>query len=209
MLSTPSAHLPADFFTPALNIGLSGGIAMGKSAALAIFAELGAKVQDADQVVHRLLKEDRDLIDQIVARWGQYLLTEHGIDRKALAAKVFGHAEELAALEVMIHPSVRQAIDSALIPSALNVVAIPLLFEKGWASRFDYTVCVWSPADQQAIRLAARGWTEAESAARLAAQMSADDKLQKADFGLINDRDFSHLRQQIIDLLSNLTGKNS
>ncbi len=205
MPSTPPAHLPFDFILPALNIGLSGGIAMGKSAALAIFAELGASTQDADSVVHRLLKEDRELQQLIVRRWGEKLLLPQGIDRKALAAKVFGHAEELAALEAMIHPRVRQAIDAALTPATLNVVAIPLLFEKGWASRFDYTVCVWSPADQQRLRLAGRAWTEAESAARLAAQMSADEKLRQADFGLINDLDLKHLRQQIIDLLTTLS----
>jgi dephospho-CoA kinase len=129
-----------------------------------------------------------------------------------LAVKVFGNDVELAALEAMIHPRVREAIDAALVPGRLNVIAVPLLFEKGWAERFDLTVAVWSTPEQQRRRLAARGWTEAESAARLAAQMCADEKLKRADHGLINDRDLQHLKQQIAELLTSLsdqTGKTS
>ena len=171
-----------------LAVAITGGIAAGKSEALAAFARHGAAVASSDEIVHRVYREDAELKDSLRARWGGAVFDADGeVDRKAVARIVFADRDELDWLEQQLHPRVARAHEAWLEelgsrekPPPLAVVEVPLLYETGGERRFDRVVVVTAPA---AVRAARRG-RFAEREARLVPEQ---EKLDRADFAYVND----------------------
>ena len=171
-----------------IHVGITGGVGAGKSAALSIFASLGARVLDADSIVHRLYEPGGGLGSLLASRWGPKILTPAGgVDRAALAAIVFASEQELEWLNQVMHPRVRQVIRSEMRqPGPPLFCAVPLLHEVGWDRDWDWVVAVWCDANTQRERLCRRGWSDKQIAQRLQRQLSMDEKLIRSDIGIIN-----------------------
>lgn len=168
-------------------MGITGGIASGKSAVAAILRELGFHVIDADALGHTLIEPGQPAYGEIVREFGASVLGADGrIDRAKLGAMVFADAEKLARLNAIVHPRVQTEIhrqfaewekdgvhDAAFVEAAL-------LVEAGYQKRLDGLVVAWCRPEQQVERLLARGLNEVEARRRIAAQMPAEEKLKYA-----------------------------
>ena len=179
-------------------IAVTGGIGAGKTTSMRFFAEAGARVADADEVAHSLYLPGQPAYDAMVTRWGTRILTAEGeISRPAVAARVFGTPAELTWLNDLVHPLVRSEIQRlARLDEKPLFCAIPLLYETGWERDFAKVVAVWCPPEVQRQRLLARHWSEQEISRRLAAQLSMDEKLRRADFGVMTHCSWECLREQ-------------
>src|SRR6476646_2119578 len=128
-----------------LTIGLTGGIAAGKSEALAAFSRLGAATLSSDAVVHELL-DSEPLVGRLVERWGSEVAPQGSVDRNRIGEIVFADPEELTWLERQIHPLVGERIGGWLLglpaDTGIAVIEVPLLFEGEMAGAFDKTVAV-------------------------------------------------------------------
>lgn len=189
-------------------VGVTGGMAAGKSTALACFQELGASTVDADDVVHRLYAPDQEVYRAVVERWGRGILAPDGtVQRPAVAQRVFGNGAELQWLNALLHPLVQRHILelAATRADGLLCCGVPLLFETGWGHMVSRSVAVWCDPQTQWRRLQGRGWNEADIRARLGRQMSMDEKLVRADYGVINTGSLEMLRQQCRIVFETLT----
>lgn len=186
-----------------MRIGLTGGIGCGKTAAAAAFGRLGFRVISADRLAHEVLLAPA-VLRAIQERWGDEVLLENGLpDRKFIAARVFANASDRAWLESLIHPAVQKAWQDAIADDSVDwLVEIPLLFEKGWEGKFDRTVCLSSTRDHQLERLKERGWSEAELAAREAAQLPLGEKERRAAHVLRNDGTLAELEAGVAGLVA-------
>ena len=188
-----------------LMIGLTGGIAAGKSEALAALDRLGAETISADAVVHDLLgsAEVRDLL---VARWGEEVAPGGSLDRARIGQRVFEKPDELAWLESQLHPRVGERLDAwrrSLPPGTrFAVVEVPLLFETGMKDAFDATVVVVSEDDTRRARAAKRGHALVEE--RSARQLTQQEKAARADHVIRNDGSIEDLEREMSGLLEKL-----
>ena len=159
-------------------VAITGGIAAGKSEALAAFARHGAATLSADELVHDLLAEDEDVRAEIRSRWGEDAVG----DRARIGEIVFRDPVELDWLEQLLHPKTRAAADAWLaeVDGPLAVVEVPLLYETGGESRFDAVVAITASPDIRRERRS--GFSDRES--RL---IPYDEKLRRADFAFVND----------------------
>ena len=170
-----------------IRIGLTGSIGMGKSTVLAMFADFGAAVWDADDAVHRLYAQGGAGAKAVGAMFPDAIV-DGAVDRRALAGLVLGDAEALAALEEMIHPLVaadREGFMNAAAASGADIAVfdIPLLFENGSEQFFDATVVASAPEEVQRARVLARpGMTEEKYEAIVKLQMPDAEKRQRADY---------------------------
>ena len=176
-----------------LAVAVTGGIAAGKSEALAAFARRGALVSSSDEIVHRLYREDDELKAELRARWGDGVFAGAEVDRAAVGRIVFADRAELAWLEGLLHPRVRRLYESWLAelresddPPALAVAEIPLLYEAGGEDRFDKVVVVTAPPH---VRAARRGPVD-DRESRL---IPDEEKLRRADFAYVNDGSLEEL----------------
>jgi dephospho-CoA kinase len=190
--------------TPLL-IGLTGGIAAGKSEALEAFGRLGAETISSDAVVHELL--DSELVrDRLIERWGPQIAPDGTIDRSRVGEIVFERPEELAWLEAEMHPRVAERIDAwrrSLDPATdFGVVEVPLLFETAMADAFDVTVAVVADDDTRRARAEQRGHALVEE--RAARQLDQDEKAARADHVVRNEGSLADLEVQLSDLLAKL-----
>lgn len=175
----------------ALRVGLTGGVASGKSTVSARLAELGAVVVDADLLAREVVAPGTEGLAEVVAEFGPEVLGPDGaLDRPALGALVFADESHRRALEAIIHPRVRAAgaaLEVAAGPEAVVVHDIPLLVETGQGDAFDVVVVVDTPVEEQVHRMVEhRGMTEAEARARIAAQATREQRLAKADVVIDN-----------------------
>lgn len=185
-----------------MQIGLTGGIASGKSTVAARLAERGAVIIDADQLAREVVAPRTEGLRAVVARFGEQLLTDDGqLDRPALGRIVFGDAAARADLEAIIHPAVRSraaALAAAAPADAVVVHVIPLLVETGQHQAFDQVWVVDVAPQIQLRRIQQRdGLSAAEAAARLAAQASRAERLAVADVVLRNDGSPDELRDEV------------
>lgn len=169
-----------------LRVGLTGGIASGKSAVSARLAERGAVVVDADQLAREVVEPDTPGLAEVVITFGPDVLDATGaLNRAALGERVFDDDVARRRLEGIVHPRVRARaaeIEAAASPGAVVVHDIPLLVETGQGADFDVVVVVDCPPDVQIERLTTgRGMTSAQARARIAAQASREDRLAAAD----------------------------
>ena len=190
-------------------IGLTGGIASGKSAVAKELAVLGATVLDADKAAHKAINlpsVQRTLID----RWGDSVLDGAGqIDRGEVAKRVFSEAPDAAAelqfLEATLHPRIRQQFEAELAQlraagQKVAVIDAPLLLEAGWQSLCDCLIFVDSPREHRLERAIRRNWTEAEFTKREACQMPIAEKRKLATKILDNSGSLADLRDQVTQI---------
>lgn len=171
-----------------LAVAITGGIAAGKSEALAAFRRRGAETASSDDIVHSLYRNDEELKEQLRARWGGRVFTADGeVDRAAVGRIVFADRAELDWLEQQLHPRTGEvyrtwiaALRALDDPPDLVVVEVPLLYETGGERRFDKVVVITAPAD---LRESRRG-AFADREARLVPE---EEKLRRADFAFVND----------------------
>jgi dephospho-CoA kinase len=185
-----------------LTIGLTGGIAAGKSTALAAFERLGAATVSSDAVVHELLDSD-PLLGRLRERWGEDVAPAGTVDRARVGEIVFADPGELAWLEAQVHPLVGERIGAwlmSLSPDAeVAVVEVPLLFESGMEGVFDTTVAVVTSDELRRGRAEARG--HALVGERDARQLPQDEKARRAAHTVENDGSVEDLERSLGRLL--------
>lgn len=190
-----------------LTIGLTGGIAAGKSEALAVFERLGAATISSDAVVHELL-DSEPLLGRLTERWGAGVAPEGRIDRTKVGEVVFADPDELAWLEGQVHPLVGERIGAWLgsLPEDVKVavVEVPLLFESEMEPVFDTTVAVVTSDEVRRARAEARGHTLVGE--REARQLGQEEKAARAEHVIENDGTLEDLEQRLSALVAKLTG---
>jgi dephospho-CoA kinase len=189
-------------------VGLTGGIAAGKSEALAALERLGASTLSADAVVHELLDEP-ELRDAIVERFGAGVAPEGKVDRTKLGEAAFEAPDGREWLEQRLWPRVgeriaawRERLEHADEPPRAAVVEVPLLFESGMEDAFDQTIAVVAAEDVRAERAGARGHSGLEE--RTARQLGQDEKAQRADFVVENDGSIAELEEKLGETLARM-----
>jgi dephospho-CoA kinase len=184
-------------------IALTGGIGAGKSTVAQFFSELGANVVDADQLARIAIERGSEGFDEVIARFGQEILANGDIDRKALAAIIFSDPAAKSALEAIVHPRVQALFAQARAendPAVPMIYEIPLLVETDAAKKFDFIVTVEADEDLRVARLLERGMFISDIKARLANQASSQSRTDVADAVITNDGDEDHLLRQVENL---------
>ena len=192
-----------------IRVGLTGGIASGKSVVAAELGRLGAVIIDADVLAREVVEPGTPGLAAVVARFGPDVLDGDRLDRARLGTIVFADPAARRDLERIIHPAVRARaaeLERAADPDAVVVHVIPLLVETGQQDDFDRVVVVDADPETQLTRLHARdGLAEEAARARLAAQASREDRRAAADVLLTNDGSVIDLQRQIHSLWAELT----
>jgi dephospho-CoA kinase len=171
-------------------VAITGGIGAGKTEALEAFSRHGAATISSDDIVHQLLREDDDVRQQLLERFGTGILDDAGnVDRGAISQIVFDDREALAWLEGLLHPRVvatyldwRESLADLPEPPAVSVTEVPLLYEVGGDSRFDAVVVITAPEAVRSVRARVAGAKQRE--ARL---IPDEEKAERADFTYVND----------------------
>ncbi len=198
-----------------LRVGLTGGLASGKSTVAGYFRELGAFHVDADRLAHELIAPGGSAERDVISRFGGGILGPDGsIDRKALAAVVFSDPQALAHLNALVHPKVRKEIaqriadqEAGASPAEVALVDAALLVESGIHRDLDALVVVACPEPVQIARAVARGGlTEAEARARVAAQAPLAAKLAVADHVIDNGASLDQTKRQVLGVWEALRG---
>jgi dephospho-CoA kinase len=176
-------------------VALTGGIAAGKSEALAAFARHGAATASSDEIVHRLLAEDEEVRAAIRERWGDDAVG----NRRRIGEIVFADPDELEWLEQLLHPRTRAAAEQwlATVDRPLAVVEIPLLYETGGEERFDEVVVITAPEE---LRRTRRG----ELASREARLIPDAEKVARADYSYVNDGSLEDLDAFVASVVASL-----
>jgi dephospho-CoA kinase len=183
-----------------LIVALTGGIGSGKSLVSQYFAELGAQVVDADQLSRQVMERGTVGFDAVVATFGDAILRDGDIDRRALGELVFSTSAERRKLEAIVHPLVRAAFDSVVFQlrkDDLLIYEIPLLVETDSASRFDYVITVEADSKMRRERLKDRGMHESDVNARIAAQAGEEERAESADYVIRNDGSTDELLREV------------
>jgi len=193
-----------------MRVGLTGGVASGKSTVSTMLAELGAIVIDSDAIAREVVEPGTPGLAAVVEAFGPEILTEDGrLDRPALGAIVFADEEKRRVLEGILHPLIGErsaALAAAAGPDDLVVHDIPLLAESGIADTFDAVVVVDAPTDLQVERmLRDRGWTEEDAESRIAAQASREKRLEVATYVIENTGTLEDLRARVQNVYDALT----
>ena len=187
----------------ALILGVTGGIACGKSEAGRILVELGFEVRDADLVAHGLMEKGTPVFRKLVDFFGGRILSDDGeISRPILGEIVFDNPAQRDALNQFVHPAVREAlagwINGRRQQGRPGAVLVPLLFESGMDSLdLDAVLCVSCPEDLVFQRLEKRGLNRADAERRIGAQMPLSEKERRADFTVPNAGTLQELKEAI------------
>jgi dephospho-CoA kinase len=194
-----------------LRLGLTGGIASGKSAVAAMLREMGFAVLDADALAHRLIEPGQAAYDDVIREFGPAIADAGGrIDRARLGALVFADRTKLDRLNAIVHPRVREAMlhqldewqhggtrDAAFVEAALIV-------EAGFDKNLDGLVVAWCTPEQQLARLLTRGLSEAEARRRIASQLPVAEKLRHATEKIDCSHSIEETRRQVEALAARL-----
>lgn len=188
-----------------LRVGLTGGIASGKSTVGRMLSELGCKVIDSDRITRELFEAGHPVNAAVSQAFGPGVVAADGsIDRKVLGELVFNNSELRQKLNNLVHPAIKQRqaefLDhvGAADPRAIGVVEAALIIEAGNYKNYDRMIVVMSPANVQRQRLQDRsGLTPEEIETRIASQMPIEEKVKFADFVIDNSGDIGALRQEV------------
>ncbi|CAH1059175.1 dephospho-CoA kinase [Paenibacillus pseudetheri] len=193
-------------------IGLTGGIASGKSTVSALFVSKGARLVDADVIAREVMLPGHEVLAAAVKQFGSEILSPDGtLNRGKLGDIVFQDPAALQALNNLTHPAIRREIKERMNsmeeedPKKLTIVDIPLLFESGLENMFHEILVVYVPREVQIARLMERNGLSLEQAeARLNAQMDIEAKRNKADYIIDNSGELAHTEQQVAVLWDRL-----
>ena len=191
-------------------IALTGGIGAGKSLVAQYFSDLGARVVDADQLSRVAIERGSEGFDEVLLRFGESILRDGDIDRKALAEIVFADASARADLEAIIHPRVRELFNGVVADLEADetlIYEIPLLVESNAANNFDLVITVEADLEIRKERLRNRGMFISEIERRIAAQTSREEREAQADHIIINDGDEDALLRSVENLWEDLPGQ--
>jgi dephospho-CoA kinase len=180
-------------------VGLTGGIACGKSTALDAFANMGWAVVSADSLAHEILDSDLEVRKKILTRWGTRVLNACGsIDKSAIGQIVFSNAQERDWIEALLHPIIRSKWLSFIqsCSSQKCMIELPLLFENKLQNNFSCTISLYAPNPVILKRLHDRGLSDEESKHRIDSQLSLKEKKELADFVLWGGGNSHFLNQQ-------------
>jgi dephospho-CoA kinase len=188
-------------------VAITGGIGAGKSGALAAFARHGAATVSSDEIVHRLLRDDVEVREDLLGRFGERILDDAGqVNRAAIAEIVFVDPEALAWLEGLLHPRVtreylewREQLAEVPNPPSVCATEVPLLYEVGGQERFDVVVVVTAPADVRAKR------TQVAAGEREPRLLPDTVKVAQADFAYVNDGSLDELDAFVAGVMRELT----
>lgn len=190
-------------------LGLSGGIGSGKSTVAKILSELGAVVIDADAIAKEVLEPGQVGYESVVHAFGGSVLDTSGnIDRKQLAAAVFQDTSQLAQLEAIVHPAVSARVTQireSLPANSIVVYDTPLLVEKQLQDQFDKVIIVIADVDIRRSRLVGRGLDTSDIAARIANQVTDEQRMAVADFVVTNNGSLQELREHVTQVWHQLT----
>jgi dephospho-CoA kinase len=194
-----------------VTIAVTGPFASGKSAFVGMLGDLGAHTASADEIVHNLLRWNENAISDISERFGEEVLGEEGVDRKALGRVVFGDPEKLSELEGILHPLVHDETDRLMSFCCCEVfvVEIPLLFEAGRGEDFDHTVSVVVPEERQKAWASERGVDAGTLRAIEARQLPPDEKARRAEVVVENDGGLDRLKEQAEEFWAKVSGEKS
>lgn len=195
-----------------VRVGLTGGVASGKSTVAAILTDLGAVVVDADVLAREVVARGTEGLAAVVDALGAEVLTDDGdLDRPAVGRLVFGDPERRRALEAVVHPRVRARaaeLESAAPEGVLVVHDIPLLVETGQARDFDAVLVVDVPVEVQLARMTTdRGMDPADARARVEAQATREQRLDAATHVIDNDGTREQLRDAVAAVHRELTAR--
>ena len=195
-------------------MGMTGGVASGKSTVSALLRSLGAVVVDADAIAREVVAPGTPGLAAVVAEFGPEMLgPDGGLDRARLGALVFADPARRATLEGIVHPLVRARaaeIEASAPAGAVVVHDIPLLVETGQAASFDAVLVVDVPVEVQVARAVRdRGWSEEEARSRIAAQASREERLAAATYVVDNSGTVEDLRQRVAEVFAELTGRET
>lgn len=195
-----------------LRVGLTGGIASGKSTVSRMLADLGAVIIDSDLIAREVVEPGTDGLEEVVAAFGDEILTADGaLDRPRVGAIVFADPEKRKVLEGIIHPRVFMRaieIDEAAGEHAVIVNDIPLLAETNQADRFDAVVVVDVPTELQVERMVRdRGMSVEEAESRIAAQATREQRLAIATYVIENTGTLEDLKQSVADVYAALLAR--
>lgn len=188
-------------------LGLTGGVGMGKSTAARLLKKAGLPVVDSDDLAREAVQPGTEGLAEIADEFGERFLKPDGsLDRDKMASTVFQDQAARKQLELIIHPRVRAVWENRIEQwreqkRPVGVVVIPLLFEVGVQDSFDAVLCVASTASTQRSRLRGRNWSDAQIAARIAAQMDIAQKMDLADHVLWNEGTPDQLGEQLNGIL--------
>jgi dephospho-CoA kinase len=193
-----------------MRVGLTGGIASGKSTVSEIFAELGAVIIDGDKLAREVVERGTPGLAQVVEAFGPEILTPEGeLDRPRLGQIVFTDDARRKVLEGIVHPLVFEryaALEASAPTDGVVIHDIPLLAETGRADTFDAVVVVETPVEVQVERmLRDRGWTREDAESRIAAQATAEQRRAIATYLIVNDGSLGDLRARVEEIWAELT----
>ncbi|MFQ9706589.1 MAG: dephospho-CoA kinase [Limosilactobacillus pontis] len=194
-------------------IGLTGGIASGKSTVSNLLRQAGLPIVDADQVARQVQRPGSVALDKLAAIFGQGVIAPDGnLNRQRLGQLVFADPTARHKLDRVMQPLIRDAIWQAVAnfkrQGVANVVLdVPLLFEEGYDTDCDMVVVVWVSPITELCRLMARnGYSKAAAQARIAAQLPLSTKMARADVVINNDGSLEQTRRQVAQLVEDLQG---
>lgn len=196
-------------------VALTGGIATGKSVVAAEFQRLGVPTVDADVLAREAVAPGTPALAAILARFGSDVLDDHqALDRRKLGAIVFADDASRRDLEQIVHPAVQSAINSWLAATErdghrLAIAVIPLVYETGRERDFDAVITTACGADEQLRRLMARdGLSELQARQRIAAQLSTEEKVRRANYAIWTDGPVENTKRQVLETLEKLARPN-
>jgi dephospho-CoA kinase len=188
-----------------LRVGLTGGIATGKTTVGQMFIELGCPLIDSDEIAHQLFEPGQDVHAAVIQAFGPRIVAADGtIDRKILGDIVFKDSAARAKLNMLVHPAIIQRQREFLAdvartdPKGIGIVSAALMVEIGTYKNYDKVIVLSCPPDLQRMRLKSRsGLSDAEIEARIAAQMPVEEKVKYGDFVIDTSTDLATTRRQV------------
>ena len=196
-------------------LGVTGSIGCGKSTVLTLFRDAAWRTADADGICRGLYDDPAGgFAEACRAEWGEAFFTDRAFDRAKIARVVFNAPAELNKLTALIYPHLERELDrfiAAAREAGENAaVEVPLLYENRMENLFDAVLTVWAPREVRHARLREfRNFDDAEIRRREKLQLDADEKLERADYALVNSGDAVMLEEQFYRLLKQLDGHDA
>jgi len=194
-----------------LRVGLTGGIASGKSTVAAMLRELDCPVLDADTLGHELLEQGQDAFNEVVREYGKQVLDNYGnVDRSKLGQIIFADPQKRARLNQILHPRILEVLRRWFAALAQEggpefaVVEAALIMEAGYNKELDQVIVCWCPAEQQSQRLVERGLTAEQAKLRIAAQMPMAEKRRLGDETIDCSGSLAETERQVIEVVKRL-----